>query len=86
MGADSESARKADAPVTPFDKLQFAYRVSKTALNQGALTATVDHQGMPLKPTTQRMHRLTRLLGTSGWLPQFDPTAPSQRSIRYALP
>jgi hypothetical protein len=36
MGHVSDAARVLDMPQGPFDKLQFAYKVSKTALNQGA--------------------------------------------------
>ena len=35
MGYVSEAARALDTPNGPFDKFQFAYKVSKTALNQG---------------------------------------------------
>ena len=38
IGRVSESARALDAPLGPFDRFQFAYKVSKTALNQGAVT------------------------------------------------
>jgi len=38
MGRVSAVARALDAPLTPFDRFQFAYKVSKTGLNQGALT------------------------------------------------
>jgi hypothetical protein len=36
MGRVSESARALDTPNSIFDKFQFAYKVSKAALNQGA--------------------------------------------------
>ena len=35
MGRVSESARALDTPLGIFDKFQFAYKVSKSALNQG---------------------------------------------------
>ena len=38
MGRVSESARALDTPLSPFDTFQFAYKVSKAALNQGAPT------------------------------------------------
>jgi len=41
MGATSESARALDKPPAPFDRLQLAYKVSKTALNQGALRVSL---------------------------------------------
>ena len=37
VGRVSEAARALDAPLGPFDRVQFAYKVSKTALNAGAL-------------------------------------------------
>ena len=36
MGRVSEAARALDTPLGLFDKFQFAYKVSKSALNQGA--------------------------------------------------
>ena len=38
MGRISESARALDKPSEPFDSLQLAYKVSKTALTQGGHT------------------------------------------------
>ena len=42
MSLDSEAARDLDKQ-GPFDKLQFAYKVSKTALNQGACHCGAHH-------------------------------------------
>jgi len=36
MDRVSKAARELDSPLGPFDKFQFAYKVSKTGLNQGA--------------------------------------------------
>ena len=36
MGRVSEAARALHQPLAPFDRFQFAYKVSKTGLNQGA--------------------------------------------------
>ncbi len=41
MDRVSKAARELDAPLGPFDKFQFAYKVSKTGLNQGAPTLHV---------------------------------------------
>ena len=43
MGRVSESARALDTPLGPFDTFQFAYKVSKAALNQGATSRRADH-------------------------------------------
>jgi len=39
MGPSSESARALDKPAEAFDRMQLAYKVSKSALNQGMLVA-----------------------------------------------
>ena len=39
MGPSSDSARALDKPAEAFDRMQLAYKVSKAALNQGALLA-----------------------------------------------
>ena len=59
LGGTSESARALDKPTTAFDKLQLAYKVSKAALNQGALT---------LPTTLARLAVLTTAL--AGWTPR----------------
>ena len=40
MGPSSEAAHALDKPAEAFDRMQLAYKVSKAALNQGALSET----------------------------------------------
>ena len=50
MGRVSESARALDTPLAPFDKFQFAYKVSKSALNQGACCVGCEIREIPRLP------------------------------------
>ena len=54
MGRVSEAARALDTPLAPFDQFQFAYKVSKTGLNQGA-------------PVLPRVSRFRLPLAKGGW-------------------
>ena len=46
MDRVSAAARALDAPLGPFDKFQFAYKVSKTGLNQGAQMPQFTRRGL----------------------------------------
>ena len=48
-------ARAPDKPLGPFDTAQFAYKVSKTGLNQGALRAEKIWLCCTLLPAQRRM-------------------------------
>ena len=54
MGRVSAAARALDTPLGAFDRFQFAYKVSKTGLNQGALWSW---QASDLRYAILRMRR-----------------------------